>query len=63
MCGVCTAEIICEAERIGYEKMRLDTISSMKAAINLYQAFGFYEIEPYYDNPVKGAIYFELELK
>lgn len=58
-----TEKIIYEAKGIGYLKMRLDTISSMKPAITIYRSFGFYEIEPYYDNPVKEALYFELDLK
>ena len=58
-----TKKIILEAKVIGYSKMRLDTISSMKAAVQIYRSFGFYETEPYYDNPVSDAIYFELELK
>ena len=60
---ILTKKIIAEALGIGYSKMRLDTISSMKAAIHIYRSFGFYEIEPYYNNPVKEAIYFELELR
>jgi len=51
------------AKEIGYERMRLDTLPpKMNDAIGLYRSFGFKEIEPYYNNPVPGAKFMELEL-
>lgn len=55
--------IIEEARGSDYQKMRLDTLpEQMGKAIALYQSLGFTEIAPYYDNPVTGAIFMELEL-
>jgi putative acetyltransferase len=47
------------ATQLHYKKIRLDTLDTMTPAINLYKKHGFYEIEPYYFNPEKNAVFFE----
>lgn len=54
--------IILEGKKIGYKKMLLDTVPSMKEAIALYRSIGFHEIPPYRNNPVEGAVFMELNL-
>jgi ribosomal protein S18 acetylase RimI-like enzyme len=56
--------IIRAAKQIGYEHMRLDTLPpKMDDAIRLYRSYGFEEIDPYYNNPVPGALFMELNLR
>lgn len=54
--------IISAAREIGYERMRLDTLTSMREAISLYESLGFRRIEPYYHNPTGCAVFMELKL-
>lgn len=54
--------VIAEAKRIGYARLRLDTLPSMTEAAALYERLGFRETEPYYENPVPGARFLQLEL-
>jgi carbonic anhydrase len=54
-----------QARRLGYEKTVLDTIPRFGTAVRMYEKMGFYEIEPYYDNPHRHTMhvhFFECEV-
>jgi GNAT superfamily N-acetyltransferase len=56
--------IIGEAAKIGYSRMRLDTISGkMDSAIAMYRTLGFAEIDAYYKTPVGETLFMELALQ
>lgn len=55
-----TDQALAFARDAGYAAIRLDTLPAMQAAIGMYEALGFRDIAPYYDNPIPGARYLEL---
>lgn len=55
-------EIIQQGCELGYEGMRLDTLSHMVPALTLYRRFGFEEIEKYYETPLEGTVFMGLRL-
>src|SRR4030042_4041 len=58
--GVALAQLIInDARVIGYHKMRLDTISSMKTARYIYEKLGFKEIEAYRFNPLPRGLFLD----
>ncbi len=54
--------VIREAGEIGYQKMRLDSLASLKEAAVVYRSLGFVEIPAYRYNPLHGAVFMELVL-
>jgi putative acetyltransferase len=56
------AHALQEAKRLGYQKLRLDSLRRLEAAFKLYQHFDFYEIEPYNNNPHLDVYYMERPL-
>jgi putative acetyltransferase len=61
--GKLARAVIAEATAEGYERMRLDTLESLEAALRLYQSLGFRPIDPYYNNPHGGTVFLELGLR
>lgn len=57
------ALVIDSARQAGYGRIVLDTLGHMQPAIGLYRRLGFNEIPAYYDNPIPGALYFELRIR
>lgn len=55
-------QIIEDAAKLKYDYMVLDTLAKLKSAVTLYKKLGFYEIDPYYQNPLENVIYMRLEL-
>ncbi len=56
-------QIMEHAGRAGYQEMVLDTIQPLKAAIHLYERFGFQPCAPYYDNPMEDVLYMKKDLE
>ncbi len=53
---------IAAARERGYRAVRLDTLASMVAANALYKKLGFAPIAAYCNNPLPGALFYELML-
>ncbi len=57
-----TQKLMDVAHQAGHSCMLLDTLDDMEAARGLYASLGFFEIEPYYFNPIAGAHYLKVML-
>ncbi len=54
--------IVQEAKKLGYKRLLLDTLPSMKTAQSLCVSLGFIPTAEYRFNPVKGTTFLQLEL-
>lgn len=54
--------VIADARVMGYKQVKLDTLPSMQSAIRLYEQLGFEKGERYYDTPIEGTVFLELDL-
>lgn len=57
-----THEVLREARKIGYAKVRLHTLRSMLSARAVYEGLGFYQIPAYTPVPAEAVIFLEREL-
>jgi ribosomal protein S18 acetylase RimI-like enzyme len=57
-----TGALLDRARDLGYERVRLDTLPTMTAAIRFYQEMGFDPVPPYWPHPVPGALFFEYRM-
>jgi GNAT superfamily N-acetyltransferase len=57
-----TRALLRRARELGYERVRVDTLPTMAAAIQFYQEMGFRPIPAYWPHPVPGALFFESNL-
>lgn len=55
-------DLLTSAKEKDYKIMRLDTFLKLGTAIRIYEQYGFKNISPYYNNPLKGVVYMEKEL-
>jgi ribosomal protein S18 acetylase RimI-like enzyme len=56
-------QIIEDGKQAGYEKMLLDTLPKLTAALNLYAKLGFVETQAYTFNPLPGVKFLALQLR
>jgi putative acetyltransferase len=60
---VLAERLTAKGRTLGYARMRLDTLAHLTAARELYRSMGFTEIAAYYNNPLPGVVYMEVDLR
>ena len=58
-----TMAAIKAAKEIGYRKLLLDTLPTMRVAVKLYRELGFKETPAYYQTPLEGTMFLALDLE
>jgi ribosomal protein S18 acetylase RimI-like enzyme len=58
-----TRALLNRARTLGYDRVVLDTLPNMKAAIAIYRSMGFEPIQPYWAHPYPDALFFEYRLR
>lgn len=58
-----TRALLDRARELQYERVRVDTLPTMIAAIQFYQQMGFTPTPAYWPHPVPGALFFEYKLR
>jgi len=59
---ILTRALLERAGELGWERVRVDTLPTMEAAIQFYQDLGFRAIDAYWPHPSAGALFFECHL-
>jgi N-acetylglutamate synthase-like GNAT family acetyltransferase len=57
-----TQAVLDRARELGFERVRVDTLPTMSAAIQFYQEMGFKPVPAYWPHPVPGALFFEYKM-
>lgn len=58
-----TFAIAREAERLGYDRLVLDTLERLPYAVRLYESLGFRRRDAYVHNPETDVVFFETDLE
>jgi GNAT superfamily N-acetyltransferase len=58
-----TRSLLDRARELEYERVRVDALPTMAAALQFYPGMGFEPIPAYWPHPVRGALFFEYRLR